>query len=120
MPGRIDHRNAGGPGGGEELPRRFERPPRMFAARARIALVDVAHRATAALIDLVVEIDREHCGTASDPNFTTIGLVDLDDVLIDDVLPAMIFKIAHRLSLPTSRSIRITAGAASEKMLAQT
>src|SRR6266851_8133030 len=96
MPGGIDHRNAGGPGGGEELPRRFQRPPRVLAAGARITPVDFANRAITALIDLVIEIDRQHRGTASDRNFATIGLIDLDDVLIDDVLPAMIFKIAHR------------------------
>src|SRR6266849_9622636 len=104
MPGGIDHRNAGGPGGGEELPRRFQRPPRMLAAGARITPVDFAHRAVTALIDFVVEIDRQHRGTGSDPNFTTIGFIDLDDLLIDDVLPAMIFKIAHRSRLLRARS----------------
>src|SRR5260370_12599768 len=99
MSGGIDHRNAGGPGGGKELPGRFQGPPGMLAARARIAPVDFANRAITALIDFVVEIDRQHRGTASDPNFTTIGLIDLDDFLIDDVLPAMIFKIAHRSRL---------------------
>src|SRR5229473_3984222 len=96
MPRGIDDRNAGGPGGGEELPRRFQRAPRMFAAGPRITPVDFAHRAVTALIDLVIEIDRQHRGTASDRNFATVRLIDLDDVLIDDVLPAMIFKVAHR------------------------
>src|SRR5713226_1179922 len=96
MPGGVDNRNAGGPGGGEELPGRFQRPPRVLAAGARITPVDFANRAITALIDLVIEIDRQHRGTASDRNFATIGLIDLDDVLIDDVLPAMIFKVAHR------------------------
>src|SRR5258707_2677863 len=63
MPGGIDDRNAGGPGGGEELPRRFQRPPRMLAAGAGIAPIDFANRAVAALIGLVIEIDRQHRGT---------------------------------------------------------
>src|SRR5258706_12364637 len=100
MPGGVDNRNAGGPGGGEELPGRFQRPPRVLAAGARITPVDFANRAVTALINLVIEINRQHRGTASDRNFATIGLIDLDDFLIDDVPPAMIFKIAHRLSLP--------------------
>src|SRR5260370_10065654 len=99
MPGGIDDRNAGGPGGGKELLRRFQGAPRVLAAGARMTLVDFANRAVAALIGLVIEIDRQHRGTASDRNFATIGLIDLDDVLIDDVLPAMIFKIAHRSRL---------------------
>jgi hypothetical protein len=38
-------------------------------------------------------------GTRTDPNRAAIGRLDLDDLLIDDVPPAMIFKIAH---CPTS------------------
>src|SRR5712671_4475175 len=104
MPGGVDNRNAGGPGGGEELPGRFQRPPRVLAAGARITPVDFANRTITALIDLVIEIDRQHRGTASDRNFATIGLIDLDDFLIDDVLPAMIFKIAHHSRLLKARS----------------
>src|SRR4029077_13830317 len=85
---------------GEEQPARFERSPRMLAAGARIVPVDVANRTITALIDLIGEIDRQHRGTASHPNLTAIGLIELDDLLIHDVLPAMIFKIAHRFKPP--------------------
>src|SRR5258708_2753723 len=119
MPGGIDDRNAGGAGGGEELPRWFQRPPRMLAAGARMTPVDFANRAITALIDLVVQIDRQHRGTGANPNFATVRLIDLDDVLIDDVLPAMIFEIAHRSASSERVPIqcaRITAHAASGKV----
>src|SRR5215831_9633217 len=94
MSGGVDHRNSSRSRGGEQLPGRFQRLPGMFPAGARIATVDFANRTVAALINLVVEVDRKHGGTASDADLTSIGLIDLDNLLIDDVLPAMIFEIA--------------------------
>src|SRR5262249_45705200 len=95
----VDHRNAGAPCGSEQLPGRLQRLPGMLAAGARIAPGDFANRTIAALIDLVVEVDRQHRGTASDPDLTAIGFVDLDNLVIDDVLPTMILKITCHSSL---------------------
>src|SRR5262252_984635 len=94
MSGGVNHRNAGGPRSGEQLSGGFQRLPRVLAAGAGVASVDFADRAITALINLVVEVDRQHRGTAPDPDVTTIRVVDLDDLLIDDVLPAVILEIA--------------------------
>src|SRR5215471_6794951 len=94
MSGGVDHRNAGGPHSGEQLSGEFQRLPGVLTAGAWVAPIDFANRAITALINLVVEVDRQHGGAAPDPDVTTIRLVDLDDLLIDDVLPAMILKIA--------------------------
>src|SRR5262249_5002057 len=70
-------------------------PPRVLAGRAGESAVDLFHRTVAAAIGLVVEVDGEHRRIVADINFATIGLVDLDGVGVDDVLPAMIFEIAR-------------------------
>src|ERR1700686_38159 len=78
----------------QQQPRRLDRPPGILAAGARVAAVDFAHRAITPLISLVVEVDRQHGGIAADPDLATIGLVDFDDLGIDNVLPAMVLEIA--------------------------
>src|SRR5215831_6466721 len=95
----VDHRNSGAPRGSEQLPGRLQRLPGMLAAGSRITPVDFANWTIAALIDLVVEVDSQHRGTASDPDLTAIGFVDLDNLIIDDVLPTMILKITCHSSL---------------------
>src|SRR5262249_31003524 len=94
MARRVDDGQAGLAGGGEKPPGRLQRLPGVLAAGARIAPIDLAHRAVAALISLVVEIDRQHRGIATDANLATIGLVDFENLLVDDVLPAMVFEIS--------------------------
>src|SRR5260221_5232322 len=94
MASGVDHWKVGHPCGSKQLLGRFQRLPSMLAAGARIAPVDFADRTIATLIDLVIEVDRQHCGTVSDSDLASIRLVDLDDLLIDDVFPAMILEIA--------------------------
>src|ERR1700688_1371529 len=71
----------------------------MLAARAGIEPVGLAYRAMTPLIGLVVEIDRQHRGIAPDPDLAAIGLVDVEDLLVDDVLPAMVLEIARHARL---------------------
>jgi hypothetical protein len=47
-----------------------------------------------ALIGLVIEIDRQHRRIAADAELAAIGLIDFEDLLVDDVLPAMVLEIA--------------------------
>jgi hypothetical protein len=72
----------------------------VLAACARIAPVDLAHRPAAALIGLVVEVDRQHGRIAANPDLAAIGLVDLERAFVDDVLPAMVLEIARHACLP--------------------
>src|SRR5215831_3314336 len=93
--GGVDDRYPGPARGREQRLRWRHRLPGVFAARAGEFAVDLFHRTVAAAIGLVVEVDGEHRRIVADINFATIGLVDLDGVGVDDVLPAMIFEIAR-------------------------
>src|SRR5215472_5366671 len=57
--------------------------------------VDFAHRTRATLVGLVVEIDREHRGIAPDLHVAPVRLVDLEDLVVDQVLPAMVLELAR-------------------------
>src|SRR5262249_50712499 len=109
--GGVDY--GGAACGRKERLRRRHRLPGVFAARAGEFPVDFFHWTVAAAIGLVVEVDGEHRRVVSDINLAAIGLVDLDGVGVDDVLPAMIFEIARhdvllyeRRSANGKRSIR--------------
>src|SRR5262249_49123215 len=72
--------------------------------------VDLSHRTVATAISLVVEVDGEHRRIVADVDLAMIGLVDLDGVGIDDILPAMVFEIArHDVLLLERRIARQTA-----------
>src|SRR5713101_7415525 len=96
----VDHRQARRARGSQQRPRRLDRLPGVLATGARVAPIDLTHRAISARICLVVEIDRQHRGIASRADLAAIGLVELEDFLVDDVLPAMILKIAWHGNLP--------------------
>jgi hypothetical protein len=93
--GGVDHRQARPARGGEQRLRRLNRLPSVLAAGAGVLPVDLAHRAITALIGLVVEVDRQNRGIVPHANLAPIGLVDFDDLLIDDVFPAMVLEIAR-------------------------
>src|SRR5262249_46784953 len=93
--GGVDDRYPGAARGREQRLRRRHRLPGVFAAGAGEFAVDLFHRTVAAAIGFVVEVDGEHRRTVADINLAAIGLVDLDGVGVDDVLPAMIFEIAR-------------------------
>src|SRR5712671_1150102 len=94
MAGGVEYRQAGLARGGEQQPGRLDRLPGVLPAGAGVAGVDLAYRAIAALIGLVVEVDRQQRGIAPDANLAAIGLVDLEDLLVHDVLPAMVLEVA--------------------------
>src|SRR6185295_6071419 len=94
----IDHRDAGASRGSEQLLRPRQRFPGVLAAGARELAVDLGDRPAAALISLVVQVDGEYRRVVADIELAAVGLVDLDGVGIDDVLPAMVFEIARHLA----------------------
>src|SRR5712692_4127290 len=70
----VDDGKPGLAGGGQELAGWLDRLPGMLAAGAAVARIDFAHGTVAALIGLVVEVDRQQRGIASDAHLATIGL----------------------------------------------
>src|SRR5437660_3967329 len=73
----------------------------MLATRAGEFPVHLFDRPAPAEIGLVVEVDGQNSRVVPHVNPAVIGLIDLQSVGIDDVLPTMVFKIAsHRALLP--------------------
>jgi hypothetical protein len=58
-------------------------------------VVDLPYRTIAPAVGLVVEIDGEHRRIVADIDLAAVGLVDLDGIGVDDVLPAMVFEITR-------------------------
>src|SRR5262249_43478500 len=105
MASRIDDRYAGPARGPKQTLGRRKRPPRMFAAGAGEFPIDLLHRTIAAAIRLIVEIDGEHRGIVAHIELAAIGLIDLDRVGVDEVLPAMVFEVARHDVLLFERGI---------------
>src|SRR5262249_10896198 len=105
MASGVDDGHPGTARGREQRLRWRHRLPGVFAAGAGEFTVDLFYRTVAAAIGLVVEVDREHRRIVADVDLAAIGLVDLDGVGIDDVLPAMVFEIARHDVLLLERRI---------------
>jgi len=71
----------------------------MLAAGAGELAVDLFDRAVPAQIGLVVEVDGQNGGVVADVDSALVGLIDLQRVGVDDVLPAVVFRIAGRRAL---------------------
>src|SRR5262245_44353826 len=101
MTGAVDHWHASPPRCGEQPLRGWHGLPGMLATGAGEFPVHVFDRPVPAEISLVVEVDGQNGRVIAYVNLAVIGLVDLQRVGIDDVLPTMVFKIAgHRVLLP--------------------
>lgn len=64
-----------------------------YSPQDRMVPVDLADRSGAALVDLLVKVDREHRRIAPDADLPPIRRVDFQDLLVDHVLPAMVLEI---------------------------
>jgi hypothetical protein len=93
--GGVDDGHPRAPRCREQRQRRCHRPPGVLSAGAGEFAVDLFHRAVAAAIGLVVEIDGEHRRVVPDIDPAAVSLVDLDRIGVDDVLPAMVLEIAR-------------------------
>src|SRR5262249_13094211 len=91
--GGVDDRYPGAARGREQRLRRRHRLPGVFAAGAGGFAGDFFYPAVAAAVGFVVEGGGEHPPVVAHTNLAAIGLVDLDGVGVDDVLPAMILEI---------------------------
>src|SRR5262245_9429954 len=94
MAGAVDHRNAGAPRRREQLLGRRHGGPGVLTAGAGELAVDLFDRPIPTQISLVVEVDRQHGRALANVELTMVGPVDLQGLLVDDVLPAVIFEIA--------------------------
>ncbi len=59
--------------------------------------VGFAHRDISTAIGITIEVDGEHRRGRSDEDVAMIGTVDFQDLVIDEVLPAMIVEVLHCL-----------------------
>src|SRR5215468_7779905 len=96
----VDNRHTSTPGRREQPLGGRDGLPGVLAAGAGEFLINLFDRAIPAQIGLVVEVDGQNGWIVADVNSALVGLIDLQRVGVDNVLPAVVFEIASHRGAP--------------------